>query len=121
MVGSVTTGVAFTAVNAGAGAAATIVTNKVLGNPTFQDVGTGALVGGLAPALSGEAALVGMGGAVARGLPALTEQVLAAQSGIDGVLGTAATTFKPPASTGAPSAGLYIGPTALNFGSQPAK
>ena len=91
MVGSVTTGAAFTVINAGAGAGATIATNRALGNPTYQDVGTGVLVGGLAPVLSGETALVGIGGAAARGLPALTDYLLSAQTGIGGVLGTAAT------------------------------
>jgi hypothetical protein len=119
---SVTTaGVVFTAVNAGAGAGATIVTNKALGNPTYQDVGTGALVGGLAPMLSGETALVGMGGAAEAGLPALTDYVLSAQTGIGGVVGTAATSLTPPANSNVPTTGLYIGSGALNFGSQTMK
>jgi len=120
-VAATTGAVAFTAINAGAGAGATIVTNQVLGNPTYQGVGTGALVGGLAPVLSGETALVGMGGAAARGLPALTDYVLSAQTGIGGVLGTAATNLTPPANSNVPTTGLYIGPGALNFGSQTMK
>jgi len=116
-----TAGVVFTAVNAGAGAGATIVTNKALGNPTYQDVGTGALVGGLAPVLSGETALVGLGGAAEAGLPTLTNYVLSAQTGIGGVLGTAATSLTPSANSNVPTTGLYIGPGALNFGSQAMK
>jgi RHS repeat-associated protein len=119
VVGSVTTGAAFTAINAGAGA--TIATNLAEGNPAFQEVTTGALVGGLAPVLSGETALVGMGGAAARGLPALTDYVLSAQTGIGGVLGTAATSLTPPANSNVPTTGLYIGAGALNFGSQTMK
>ena len=53
-----------------------------------------------------------MGGAAARGLPTLTEQVLATQTGIGGVLATAATTFKPPANSNVPTTALYICPGA---------
>ncbi len=62
-----------------------------------------------------------MGAAAARGLPALTNSVMAAQTGIGGVLGTAATSLAPPANSNIPTTGLYIGAGALDFGNQKMK
>jgi RHS repeat-associated protein len=121
VVGSVAGGLTFTAINAGAGAGATIVTNLAEGKPAFEEVTTGALVGGLAPVLSGEAVLVGMGGAAARGLPGLADYVMAAQTGVGGTLGTVVMTFKPPANSYIPTTGSSVGSRTLNPGSQKMK
>ena len=120
VVEGVTTAAVFAGTNAAAGALGTIATNKVLGNPTFEGVGAGAFVGGLIPVLSGEAALVGLGGAAARGLPSLADYVLAVQTGIGTTIGTAAATFTPSAANSAIT-GFYVGQGALSFGNQTLK
>jgi RHS repeat-associated protein len=79
----------FSAVNGLAGGAGAIATNLLEGNPTFNDAGTGVVIGAVAPLLSGEAVVAGgLGGAAEAGLPPLADSLLSAQSGIFGVLGT---------------------------------
>ncbi len=89
--GAIASAGTFSALGAAAGAGATVVTNLATGQPTFDDVGNGALIGGAAPLLSGEAALVGLGeaGAATYGLSGLADWA-SLQTGVFGALGTAA-------------------------------
>ncbi len=68
-----------------------MATNLALHQPAFDDVGPAAATGAMAPILSGEAALVGVGEAAASrlGLAGL-DSAASIQTGVFGIVGAAA-------------------------------